>query len=155
MSQRALKKQLRYIVPELKLALIKEPGKKPVSVTCPSDIEKFVEPLRLYSEEHFVAFHLDAKNQVTGFHIVSHGTISASLVHPREVFKAALLSSSHALIVAHNHPAGSITPSSEDLETTEKLIAAGELIGVPLLDHVIVTAGDFRSLRETHGYLWT
>ncbi|MCA9818880.1 MAG: hypothetical protein KC652_27485, partial [Cyanobacteria bacterium HKST-UBA01] len=64
MNQRALKKQLRYIVPELKLALIKEPGKKPVLVTCPSDIEKFVEPLRLYSEEHFVAFHLDAKNQV-------------------------------------------------------------------------------------------
>ncbi|MBZ0188604.1 MAG: hypothetical protein K8F91_20330 [Candidatus Obscuribacterales bacterium] len=107
------------------------------------------------SEEHFVAYHLDSKNNVTGFQIVSHGTISASLVHPREVFKAALLSNSHALIVAHNHPGGSITPSREDLETTETLIKAGELMGVPLLDHVIVTAGDLCSLRETHGYLWT
>lgn len=155
MNTRALKKHLRYIVPELKLALIKEPGKKPVSVSCPEDIEKFIEPMRLYSEEHFVAFHLDAKNNVTGFQLVSHGTISASLVHPREVFKAAIISNSHSLIVAHNHPAGSIDPSREDLETTETLIEAGKLLGVPLLDHVIVTASDLRSLRESHGYLWT
>lgn len=111
--------------------------------------------MRLYSEEHFVAFHLDAKNNVTGFQLVSHGTISASLVHPREVFKTAIISNSHSLIVAHNHPAGSIDPSREDLETTETLIEAGKLLGVPLLDHVIVTASDLRSLRESHGYLWT
>lgn len=154
MNKQSLKKHLRYLVPELKLALIKEPGRKPVAVYSPEDMGKFVEPLRLYAEEHFIAYHLDAKSQVTGFQVVSHGTISASLVHPREVFKAAILSNSHALIVAHNHPAGSISPSPEDLETTEKLIRAGELLGISLVDHVIVTASDLCSLRETHSYLW-
>jgi len=155
MNTRTLKKHLKYIVPELKLALIKEPGKKPIPVTCPRDIERFVEPLRIYSEEHFVCFHLNAKNAVSGFQIVSHGTISASLVHPREVYKAAILSNAHAIIVAHNHPAGSTTPSREDFETTEQLIKAGELMGVPLLDHVIVTASDLCSMREDYGYLWS
>lgn len=134
--------------------MIKEPGKKPVPVTCPKDIEQFVEPLRLYAEAHFVAFHLDSKSQVTGFQVVSHGTISASLVHPREVYKAAILSNSNAIIVAHNHPAGSLNPSPEDIDTTKTLIRAGELIGIPLVDHVIVTTNDLCSLRETHSYLW-
>lgn len=155
MNTRTLKKRLKYIVPEIKLALIKEPGKKPVPVTCPGDIERFVEPLRFYSEENFVAYHLDAKSQVIGFHVVSHGTVSASLVHPREVFKAALLSNANSIIVAHNHPSGSTSPSRDDLETTEQLISAGKLMGVPLVDHVIVTASDLCSLREEYGYLWS
>jgi len=97
---------------------------------------------------------LDVKNQVTGYHIVSHGTVSASLVHPREVFKAALLANSNSIIVAHNHPTGSLQPSEEDLNVTETLIKAGELMGVRLLDHVIVSSNGTSSLRETHGYLW-
>jgi DNA repair protein RadC len=80
--------------------------------------------------------------------------VSASLVHPREVFKAALLANSTAIIVAHNHPSGSETPSLEDLETTKTLIAAGELLGVKVLDHVIVISTGLTSLRESHGYLW-
>lgn len=115
MNSRALRKHLRYMVPEIRLALIKEGGAKPQAIGCPNDIEKFVEPLKLYDTEHFVSLHLDARNQVVGFHVVSQGTTSASLVHMREVFKAAFLSNSHALIVAHNHPAGSLTPSPEDL----------------------------------------
>lgn len=154
MNSRTLKKHLRYIVPQIRLALIKEPGGQPLALGCPNDLEKFIEPLRWYSEENFVSFHLDAKNQVTGYHLVSHGTVTASLVHPREVFKAALLANSHALIVAHNHPAGSLTPSQEDLEVTETLIKAGKLLGVSVVDHVIVTATGLTSLRETHGYLW-
>jgi len=86
MNSRALKKHLRYIVPQIRLALIKEPGAKPQPVNCPDDLGKFVEPLVLAAEEQFVSLHVDAKNQVTGFQIVPHGTLSASLVHPREVF---------------------------------------------------------------------
>ena len=104
MNSRSLKKHLKYIVPEMRLALIKEPGVKPQAVLGPDDLERFVEPLKHYAEEHFVSFHLNAKNEVVGFQIVSRGTVSASLVHPREVFKAALLANSYALIVAHNHP---------------------------------------------------
>jgi DNA repair protein RadC len=77
MNSRTLKKHLKYIVPEMRLALIKEPGGKPLPIGCPEDLEKFVAPLKMYSEEHFVAFHLDAKNAVTGYHVVSHGTVSA------------------------------------------------------------------------------
>ena len=98
MNSRTLKKHLKYIVPELRLALLKEPGAKPQPIHGPDCLEKFVEPLKHYAEEHFVAFHLDAKNQVIGYHIVSHGTVTASLVHPREVFKAALLSNSHSAL---------------------------------------------------------
>jgi DNA repair protein RadC len=87
-----------------------------------------------------VAFHLDCKSQVIGYQIISHGTLTSSLVHPREVFKAALLSNAHALIVAHNHPAGSLTPSPEDLEVTETLIKAGQLLQVSVIDHVIVSS---------------
>lgn len=154
MNSRTLKKHLKYIVPEMRLALIKEPGGKPLPIGCPEDLEKFVAPLKMYSEEHFVAFHLDAKNAVTGYHVVSHGTVSASLVHPREVFKAALLANSHALIVAHNHPAGSLTPSSEDIEVTETLIKAGDLMGVRVIDHIIVSSNGLCSLRETRPHLW-
>lgn len=154
MNSRLLKKHLKYIVPQMRLALIKEPGGKPLPIGCPDDLERFVEPLKHYSEEHFVAFHLDARNSVIGYHIVSHGTVSSSLVHPREVFKAALLANSHALIVAHNHPAGSLTPSNEDLEVTETLIKAGDLLGVKVIDHIIVSSNGLCSLRETRSYMW-
>jgi len=154
MNSRTLKKKLKYIVPEVRLALIREPGAAPVPVNCPDDLEKFVEPLKILSEEHFVAYHLDARNHVTNVHVVSHGTVSSSLVHPREVFKAAVLANAHALIVAHNHPAGSMTPSDEDIETTKTLIKAGDILGVRVIDHLIVSSNGLCSLRETHGYLW-
>ena len=154
MTSQSLKRHLKYIVPEMRLALIKEPGVTPQHITCPDDIARFVEPLKLYSEEHFVAFHLDAKNNVIGYHVVSHGTVSASLVHPREVFKAALLANSSSIIVAHNHPAGSMTASKEDLTTTETLVKAGKIIGVDVLDHIIVSTNGLSSMRETHPSLW-
>ncbi|MCA9818509.1 MAG: DNA repair protein RadC [Cyanobacteria bacterium HKST-UBA01] len=154
MNTRTLKKHLRYIVPQMRLALIKEPGATPQSIRCPDDIERFVEPMKFYDTEHFVAFHLDAKNHVIGYHIVSQGTVTASLVHPREVFKAALLANSNSIIVAHNHPAGSLTPSGEDIDVTSTLIKAGELLGVSVVDHIIVSSNGITSLRESNSYLW-
>jgi DNA repair protein RadC len=154
MNSRTLKRHLKYIVPEMRLALLKEPGVKPQPIYSPDCLDKFVEPLKHYAEEHFVAFHLDAKNQVIGYHIFSHGTVTASLVHPREVFKVALLANSHAIIVAHNHPAGSLTPSPEDLEVTTTLIKAGILMGVQVIDHIIVSSNGLHSLRETRAHLW-
>jgi DNA repair protein RadC len=106
------------------------------------------------SEEHFVALHLNARNQVMGYHVVSHGTVSASLVHPREVFKAALLNNAYCLIVAHNHPAGSPDPSPDDINTTRQLVAAGKILGIEIIDHMIVSYRSVSSMRESHPYLF-
>lgn len=151
---RKLARHLKYMVPQVRLALIREPQTKAPPVHCPEDLEKFVEPLKFYSEENFVSFFLNARNEVTGYFIVSKGTVSASLVHPREVFKAAILANAYAIIVAHNHPGGSLTPSREDLETTEQLIKAGKLLGVTVVDHVIVSVSGIYSIRENLSHYW-
>lgn len=155
MNSRTLKKHLKYMVPEMRLALIREPGGKPLPISCPSDVEKFVEPLKHYDTEHFIALHLSTLNAVIGYCIVSKGTIGASLVTAREVYKAAILANSHALIVAHNHPGGSLAASREDLEVTEMLIKAGDLLGIKLVDHIIVSSSGICSMRETHDHLWS
>ena len=118
------------------------------------DLERFVEPLKHYSEEHFVSFHLDKNNKVTGYHIAAQGSIAESVVHPREIFKAALLSNSFGIIVAHNHPSGSLKPSDEDIHATKQLIKAGNLIGIVLWDHVIVSSEGIYSLRAAQSDLW-
>ncbi len=103
--------------------------------------------------EHVLALHFDTKHRLIGVHVVSVGTLDASLVHPREVFKAAYLSNASALILAHNHPSGDPTPSGEDRALSDRLRQAGELLGVTLIDFVIVTdpIGGFRyhSFKES------
>ncbi len=89
--------------------------------------------------EQVLALHFDTKRRLIGVHIVSVGTLDASLVHPRDVFKAACLSNASALILAHNHPSGDTTPSAEDRALSKRLRQAGELLGVELLDFLIVT----------------
>ena len=153
-TTRQLRKHLKYIVPEVRLALIREPGAKPISIQCPADIERFVEPLKHYAEEYFVSFHLTSRNELSNYQIVSHGSLSASIVHPREVFKAAIIANSHSIIVAHNHPGASLTPSSDDLETSKTLVEAGKILGIEVIDHIIVSSNGLSSLRETCPELW-
>jgi len=99
--------------------------------------------------ERFVALLLNGKHRVMGFAEVSRGTLTASLVHPREVFAPAIRELAAALIVAHNHPSGDPEPSQEDIEVTKRLHEAGKILGVPLLDHIIVgMGGSYTSLRE-------
>ncbi len=154
MNQRAIKKHLRYMIPQIKLALIRERDDDPVPISTPEDLLPFLEPLRHAPEEYFVAFHLDVRNRVIGFAEVSHGTLSSSLVHPREVFKAAILSNSHAIIVAHNHPSGSTSPSDEDITTTRQLVSAGRIMGINLIDHLIVTDKELISIRQENRRLF-
>ncbi|MBX3150372.1 hypothetical protein KF728_09510 [Candidatus Obscuribacterales bacterium] len=154
MNKAKLKKQLSYMVPQLKLVLIREEFEETQAIRTPSDIARYVEPLRHLPEENFVSFHLDAKNNIIGYQVVSQGTLTASLVHPREVFKSAFLSNANSIIVAHNHPAGSLTASAEDLETTRQLLKAGKLLGVPVVDHIIVSFKGECSIRETYPHLW-
>ena len=107
--------------------------------------------LKNETKEHFIALHLDTKNRILCIDRVSVGTMTNSLIHPREVFKTALLSSAASLLLIHNHPSGDPTPSRDDISITEKLKGAGELMGIALLDHVIIGDG-YVSLKEK-GYL--
>jgi DNA repair protein RadC len=91
--------------------------------------------------EHFVVLMLDQKNKVIGIHTVSIGSLTASVVHPREVFKPAILSNAAAIILAHNHPSGQTQPSQEDRVLTVRLVTAGKLLGISILDHVIIGDG--------------
>lgn len=103
------------------------------------------------SRENFVGFYVNARSQLLHSETISVGTLSASLVHPREVFAPALSHSAAALIVVHNHPSGDTRPSAEDKEATHRLARAGELMGVPLLDHVIVAPWSFHSFKQAGG----
>jgi DNA repair protein RadC len=102
--------------------------------------------------EHFLAVLLDTKNRVLRTETISIGTLDSSLVHPREVYRVVVREGAASWIAVHNHPSGDPTPSPEDIAITKRLKDAGELLGVPLLDHLILGDGNYTSLRE-RGYL--
>lgn len=119
------------------------------SLRHPSAVFAHLQPLaRGLQQETFWSLLLDGKQRLRRTVVVTTGTLTASLVHPREVFRAAVRESAAALIVAHNHPSGDPEPSAEDLAVTERLRQAGELLGIPLQDHVVLGDEGFVSLRE-------
>lgn len=103
------------------------------------------------AEEQFVAIYLNSKLEPIGLQVVSHGSLNSSIVHPREVFKGALLANAYALIVAHNHPSGNTTPSTQDDNCTKDLIKAGEMMGISVMDHIIV-GDNYYHYREARGH---
>ncbi|WEK55354.1 MAG: DNA repair protein RadC [Candidatus Cohnella colombiensis] len=118
-------------------------------ITCPQDAaDLLMEEMRHLREEHFVCLFLNSKNQVIGRQTLSIGSLNASIVHPREVFRAAIRRSSASILCAHNHPSGDPTPSPEDIQITKRLADAGELIGIELLDHLVIGDNRFISLKE-------
>ena len=136
------------------LKLVKEKGNKyelDYKVNNPEVAYKaFVDILELNSqaEEVFGFLTLDIKSKITGAFEVSRGSINKSIVSPREVFKRAILNNACGIILGHNHPSGDITASDEDIKITEKLIEAGEIIGIKIVDHIIVGDNQYCSLRE-------
>lgn len=98
--------------------------------------------------EHFVIMMLSTKNTINAIHTTSIGSLSSAIVHPREVFKAAVLANASSIVLGHNHPSGDPTPSPEDIEATKRLSNAGDLMGIDVLDHVIIGDGRFYSLKE-------
>ena len=109
-------------------------------VETEDDVLPLLADIRFKKQEHFVVLTLDGANRLIEKRTVTIGTLNASLVHPREVYADAISDRAAAIIVAHNHPGGSLEPSAADIVTTKRLRAAGELLGVRLLDHIIVTA---------------
>ena len=100
-------------------------------------------------KEHFVILYFDTKNKLI-IDEISVGTLNASLVHPREVFSKAIINNASHIVVAHNHPSGDSTPSQDDTETTKRLIKAGKIIGITVIDHIIVTKNNFFSFKENN-----
>lgn len=104
------------------------------------------------SKEHFWVFHLNVANKINLIELVSLGTLNSSIVHPREVFTRAVGERSAGIIIAHNHPSGNPVPSDADLGITKKLVEAGKILGIEVLDHVIVSLTSYISLKQK-GYI--
>lgn len=122
---------------------------KRVDLSNPRAVFEYLAPrMAQLNREQFHVLLLTAKNQVIAVECVSEGTLTASLVHPREIFKSAIRRSAHAVILAHNHPSGDPTPSREDREVTARLVQAGKVIGIEVLDHLVIGQGRYVSLRE-------
>ena len=110
--------------------------------------EAFRERFEPLDREQFVVVLLDGKNRVLGFNVVSTGSLTAALVHPREVFKPAILANAAAVILVHNHPSGDPEPSAEDRAITDRLKHVGELLGIRVLDHLVVGEARYISFAE-------
>ena len=115
----------------------------------PEDVARYAMPrFRFEQKEHFAVMLLNTKNHIIGMPEVSVGSLSASVVHPREVFRAAIDFAAASMILLHNHPSGDPTPSREDIAVTERLVKAGKVMDIPVLDHVVLGCERFTSLKE-------
>lgn len=128
-------------------------NKKSLLLLSPQDVWEELRDIRDNKKEHFVIFFLDIKNKEITREIISIGSLNASLVHPREVFEPAIRNSASQIIVAHNHPSGDLEPSEEDMKITNKLIEAGKILGIEVLDHVIVAKENFLSMNKENLFM--
>ncbi|HEX5132148.1 MAG TPA: DNA repair protein RadC [Candidatus Krumholzibacteria bacterium] len=122
------------------------------SIRAPKDVARlFMDEMKDYDREHFKAAFLNTRNQIIRVVTVSIGSLNASIVHPREILKPAIAASAASIVLVHNHPTGDPSPSREDVEFTRRFARCGELIGIELLDHIVIGADRFQSLKES-GY---
>lgn len=122
-----------------------EVSERPI-IDSPEKAAKLLDDIRSKQQEYFVCITLDGANRLIAKRVVTIGTLTASLVHPREVFAEAITDRAASIIVAHNHPSGSLQASQADRDVTERLERAGELLGIHLTDHILVTASSYTSI---------
>jgi DNA repair protein RadC len=123
--------------------------KKHNSVTSPDELFKIIkEKISNFSKEHFYVVSLDARNNFIGIDEISVGTLTASIVHPRETFESAIRRHAAHIIIAHNHPSGETEPSEDDLKITKRLVESGKIMGIEVLDHLIITKNNYLSFKE-------
>jgi DNA repair protein RadC len=144
------KGKARQITAILELAkALTIPSQDRYTIRSPKDVFDLLEPdLRYATKEHFVCLFLNTKNHVISKEIISIGSLNAAIVHPREVFRAAMKRCSASIICVHNHPSGDSSPSPEDIELTKRLVQAGKIVGIELLDHLIIAGSSYLSLNE-------
>ena len=147
-----MKRLNRNLLPRYRIMLVKEP--EAAFTTYPRYgnsrelFEAFREEFSTLDREYFFLITLDAKNRTIGYHTISVGSLSSSIVVPREVFKPAILESSAAVVFMHNHPSGDSAPSREDRECTNRLASAAKILGIRVLDHIVFGESDYFSFAD-------
>jgi DNA repair protein RadC len=127
----------------------KEKIPKKISLTSPKAVADYLkQKLGRENKEHFLILLLDSRNNLIKDNIISIGTLNASLVHPREVFKEAIDNRAASIIISHNHPSGDPEPSEDDLEMTKRLTEAGKILGIEVIDHIIIVKNKFFSFKD-------
>ena len=137
----------------LKADLIKqlmalEATEKTIKITAPTQILPFIEKYRNRKQEEFIVITLNGGHEVIRVRSISKGLINRTLVHPREVYRMAIKDNAAAIILTHNHPSGNFTPSHEDIELTKRMISAGKIIGIEVLDHIVIARRGYYSFLE-------
>ncbi len=114
------------------------------------DVYDYLVDMRTLPKEHLRGLYLNVHNRVIGNEVISMGTVNSNVIHPREVFRAAIECNAVAVILAHNHPSGEATPSEQDIEVTKQIVQAGKILGIRVLDHVIITKDAFTSVKADY-----
>lgn len=134
---------------ELGRRLSAKAAQKLEKIEGPEDVARYASPLlRFEQKEHFLVMLLDVRNRVLAMPTISIGSLTASVAHPREIFREAIRYCAANMILIHNHPSGDPTPSREDIQITKQMMKAGEIMGIPVLDHIIIAGDGFLSLKE-------
>lgn len=133
------------------LTIIKEvggEGGKRERINYPADTLPYVQHYRHMEQEHFIVLNLGGNHNVIRSHVISIGTVNRSIVHPREVFRKAIKDNAVAVMLVHNHPSGNTEPSKEDMEVTNRIADSGDIIGISVLDHIIISETGYYSFLE-------
>ena len=144
------KAKSRQIIAAIKLAkLMLAPRAEQAVIRSPRDVFELMRfEIGMENKEFFYILLLDTKNKVISKELISIGSLNATIVHPREVFNSAIRQSAASILCIHNHPSGDPTPSQEDIQLTKRLAEAGEIVGIELLDHLVISGSDYVSLKE-------
>ncbi len=131
---------------ELGKRLLRE--REPIQAFSPRHVYESLKDIHTHKKEHFITLYLDTKNVEIAREVITIGILNASLVHPREVYEPAIRYLANSIVVVHNHPSGDATPSQEDIILTRQLKQSGDILGIHLLDHLIITKHGYLSFKE-------
>jgi DNA repair protein RadC len=121
-----------------------------VSIRNAKDVYEYLQDMRNLPKEHLRGLFLNSHNKIIRDEVISIGTVNSNMIHPREVFRVAIECNAAAIVLAHNHPSGEITPSAEDVSITNQIVEAGKILGITVLDHVIITKNSFVSINASY-----
>lgn len=153
MSNAGSKRRFGAALPDLELRIVlvgDAPAPYGEPITCAENVWQTLKAdVSSWDRERFITIALDSAHRILGVEEVSVGSLNASIVHPREVFKGLILANAYGFICAHNHPSGDTAPSDEDLSITRRLKGVGDLLGIPLIDHIILGGSGFYSFKQS------